>query len=454
MEVVGRILFIEDDTTFSMIMVSYLSRKGYDVQHVSSLKDLATLKPSISTFDLILLDYRLPDGTADNFLRTNPEFMTVPIIVITSFNDVRTAVQLMKLGVKDYVTKPINQEELLMLIDFHLKEKARQVKVEQKSVAGLDDKSADFVRGVGEKANQLYKNVDIVAPTDMSVLITGESGTGKEHIARLIHDLSSRSKGPFVAIDCGALSKELAASELFGHVKGSFTGAAQDKKGCFEVADGGTLFLDEIGNLSYEVQIKLLRALQEKTVQPIGSSKNIKVNVRLITATNENLTSSVSEGDFREDIYHRINEFQIKMPSLRERKEDIPSFVEAFLQSANKELNKSVTKIHPIVTEKISSYSWPGNLRELKNAIKKMVLMASSDTLTIEVLPDELLSFRPDAAVLDSETDLKVIQRDNERAKIIEALEKSNFNKSKAAKMLNIDRKTLYLKIEKYKLDV
>ncbi|OJX39819.1 MAG: sigma-54-dependent Fis family transcriptional regulator [Flavobacteriia bacterium 40-80] len=454
MEVVGRILFIEDDTTFSMIMVSYLSRKGYDVQHVSSLKDFSTLKPSISAFDLILLDYRLPDGTADNFLRTNPEFMMVPVIVITSFNDVRTAVQLMKLGVKDYVTKPINQEELLMLIDFHLKEKGRQLKTEQKNISVSDGKSVDFVRGVGEKANQLYKNVDIVAPTDMSVLITGESGTGKEHIARLIHDLSSRSKGPFVAIDCGALSKELAASELFGHVKGSFTGAAQDKKGCFEVADGGTLFLDEIGNLSYEVQIKLLRALQEKTIQPIGSSKNIKVNVRLITATNENLTSSVSEGDFREDIYHRINEFQIKMPSLRERKEDIPAFVEAFLQSANKELNKSVTKVHPFVTEKISSYSWPGNLRELKNTVKKMVLMASSDTLTIEVLPEELLSFRPDSAVFDSETDLKAIQRDNERAKIIEALEKSNFNKSKAAKMLNIDRKTLYLKIEKYKLDI
>jgi len=361
---------------------------------------------------------------------------------------------LMKLGVKDYVTKPINQEELLMLIDFHLKEKGRQLKTEQKNSSVPDGKPVDFVRGVGEKANQLYKNVDIVAPTDMSVLITGESGTGKEHIARLIHDLSSRSKGPFVAIDCGALSKELAASELFGHVKGSFTGAAQDKKGCFEVADGGTLFLDEIGNLSYEVQIKLLRALQEKTIQPIGSSKNIKVNVRLITATNENLTSSVSEGDFREDIYHRINEFQIKMPSLRERKEDIPSFVEAFLQSANKELNKSVTKVHPFVTEKISSYSWPGNLRELKNTVKKMVLMASSDTLTIEVLPEELLSVRPDSAVVDSETDLKAIQRDNERAKIIEALEKSNFNKSKAAKMLNIDRKTLYLKIEKYKLDV
>lgn len=194
--------------------------------------------------------------------------------------------------------------------------------------------------------------------------------------------------------------------------------------------------------------------MQEKTIQPIGSSKNIKVNVRLITATNENLTSSVSEGDFREDIYHRINEFQIKMPSLRERKEDIPAFVEAFLQSANKELNKSVTKVHPFVTEKISSYSWPGNLRELKNTVKKMVLMASSDTLTIEVLPEELLSFRPDSAVFDSETDLKAIQRDNERAKIIEALEKSNFNKSKAAKMLNIDRKTLYLKIEKYKLDI
>lgn len=461
----NRILFIEDDAVFGMILSKFLTKNGFDVHHIISLGSFDEIRSKITDYQLLLLDYRLPDGTAEDFLKANDSISnSLPIIVITSFNDVRTAVQLMKLGVRDYVTKPINQDELLLQINYQLKVQstASIVKQEHKVLDSQRAKksssnsfSDQFVRGISKAAQRLYQNVDIIAPTNMSVLISGESGTGKEHIARLIHEFSDRKGKPYVAIDCGALSKELAASELFGHVKGSFTGAVQDKKGCFELADGGTLFLDEIGNLSYEVQIKLLRVLQEKMIQPIGSSKSTKVDVRLITATNENLSSTVAEGDFREDIYHRINEFQIKMPALRERKEDLPFFVNSFIEKSNEELTKSVEGIDKDAMKFLEEYHWPGNLRELKNMIRRLVLMCNSTSISVGDLPSELTSLSSvDSISSNEEIDLKAIQRDNEKQKIIEALEMTHYNKSKAAKLLNIDRKTLYLKIEKYKLNL
>jgi two-component system response regulator HydG len=309
-----------------------------------------------------------------------------------------------------------------------------------------------FIEGQSKGAHKLTEHIQLVAPTDMSVLIMGESGTGKEYVARSIHTLSKRKDEPFVAIDCGTLSKDLAASELFGHLKGAFTGALNDKKGVFETANGGTVFLDEIGNLGYDVQVKLLRMLQERTIQPVGSNKLINVDIRLVSATNENLISSISKGGFREDIYHRINEFKIQVPSLREREKDLELFVAHFIQLANKELGKAVENVTVEVMEIFKNYDWPGNLRELKNVIKRMVLLSKTTIAGKDVLPDEMIDTiygQPKKQTLD----LKAIQEAGEKETISKVLQQTKYNKTKAAKLLNIDRKTLYYKMELYGIE-
>jgi len=293
----------------------------------------------------------------------------------------------------------------------------------------------------------------------MSVIIQGESGTGKEHVAKSIHRLSKRSEGPFVAIDCGSLSKDLAASELFGHKKGAFTGALQDKIGQFEAADGGTLFLDEIGNLGYDVQIKLLRALQERIVVPIGSTNPVKVDVRLIAATNEDLMVISQTGDFREDLYHRLNEFKIQVPALRERGEDLGVFIQHFVDKANDELGKNVRQLSKEVIDIFQKYDWPGNLRELNNVIKRLVLLSKEEIADLKALPQEMITSMQSvpAAVITSKaaggSDLKLLQETHEKEMIEKVLQDVRYNKSKAAKLLNIDRKTLYYKIEKYHIE-
>ncbi|HEY4195235.1 MAG TPA: sigma-54 dependent transcriptional regulator, partial [Mucilaginibacter sp.] len=301
--------------------------------------------------------------------------------------------------------------------------------------------------------DKLHEYIDVVSPTDMSVLIQGESGTGKEYVARMIHRQSKRASGTFVAIDCGTLSKDLAASELFGHMKGAFTGAIADKKGVFEWADKGTLFLDEVGNLGYDVQQKLLRVLQEKVIQPLGSNKTIPVNVRIITATNDNLVNSITESGFRQDLYHRINEFKIHLSPLRERGNDIDVFIKHFIQLANAELDRKVMDITAEAKEVLHKYDWPGNLRELNNVIRRMVLLSHSDVAGIDVLPDEMLFSVDNNLTSVHDSDLKAQNEINEKNLIQKALLQVKNNKSKAAKLLNIDRKTLYSKIERYGLD-
>ncbi len=271
-------------------------------------------------------------------------------------------------------------------------------------------------------------------------------------MARRFHQLSERKNKPFVSIDCGALSKELAASEMFGHLKGSFTGAIQDKVGQFEAANGGTLFLDEIGNLSYEIQVQLLRALQERRIRRIGSNKDIEVDVRIIAATNEDLQEAVKKGRFREDLSHRLNEFSIKVPSLRDRGDDILMFSRYFLDLANSELNRSVKSMDDRVTKAFLRYSWPGNLREMRNVTRRAVLLSKEDIVKIESLPPELVNepSRPDD---QSANDLKSMAEKTERAVIIDMLQQVNYNKSKAAKLLNIDRKTLYNKMKQFNIE-
>jgi len=442
----AKILIVEDDLTFSQLLQGFLQKHGHDITTASNIKD--GLKAiAQNTFDLLLLDYRLPDGIGlDVLINTRATGSTVPVIIMTSFNDVRTAVNAIQSGAFDYITKPVNPDELLMIMSNALGGK-------KEPAAAVQDDQPEFIKGNSHDSDKLHEHIDVVAPTDMAVLIQGESGTGKEYVARTIHRQSKRKAKPFVAIDCGALSKDLAASELFGHIKGAFTGAIADKKGMFEYADGGTLFLDEVGNLSYDVQVKLLRALQEKTIQPLGSNKQVPVNVRIITATNDDLVNSVSGGDFRQDLYHRINEFKIQLAPLRARGNDIDIFIRHFIKLANTELDRKVSSLSAEAKEILHKYDWPGNLRELKNVIKRMVLLSHDDIAGVDTMPDEMLFSVSNNIHQNRESDLKAQNEVNEKQLIQKTLIQVKYNKSKAAKLLNIDRKTLYSKIERYGLD-
>lgn len=438
----AKILLIDDDLTFAQMLQNFLQKRGHEVTYSSSAHNgLKFLEHS--AFDLLLLDYRLPDGTGlDVLTRTRKSGSVTPAIIMTSFNDVRTAVHSMRSGAFDYITKPVNPDELLMVMGDAL----------NAGKTAAPDHTDGFIRGKSTIAAKLDEYVSLIAPTDMSVVIQGESGTGKEYAARIIHSLSTRSSKPFVAIDCGALSKELAGSELFGHVKGAFTGAIADKKGVFEQADGGTLFLDEIGNLSYDIQVKLLRALQEKVIQPVGGSRTRPVDIRLISATNEDLAAAAARGDFRQDLYHRINEFKIQLPPLRQRGNDIDIFTAHFISQANAELGRHVESISPDAQQLLHRYDWPGNLRELRNVIRRMVLLTPDSEAQADALPDEMHLSLPAQPVF-ADSDLKARNEANEKELIQKTLQEVNFNKSKAARLLNIDRKTLYAKLERYGID-
>ena len=436
------ILIVEDDITFSLMLTTWLGKKGFVVRSSSSVSD-AKRRLGEEAFDLVISDLRLPDSGGIDLLKwlksTHP---SLPLIMMTSYAEIQTAVQAMKLGAADYIAKPLNPDELLGKI----RELAH---VEEKAPARVPVPSAPdlYIEGQSQAARQLYEHVRLVAPTDMSVLVTGASGTGKEYIARRIHEQSNRSKAPFVAVDCGAIPKELAASEFFGHVKGSFTGAIENKTGAFVAAQGGTIFLDEIGNLTYEVQVQLLRALQERKVKPIGSNQEIAINVRLISATNENLRQAIEKGDFREDLYHRINEFTIRIPDLKERKEDLLLFANHFLDLANSELQKDIIGFDNDTMQLFQSYSWPGNLRQMKNVIKYATLLATGRYITRKELPEELTEN------LLSHANIQLKNVEHERDLIRKALQECGNNKTRAAQLLGIDRKTLYNKLKIYQLD-
>ena len=436
------ILIVEDDITFSLMLTTWLGKKGFVVRSSSSVSD-AKRRLGEEAFDLVISDLRLPDSDGIDLLKwlksTHP---SLPLIMMTSYAEIQTAVQAMKLGAADYIAKPLNPDELLGKIK-------ELVHVEEKAPARVPVSSAPdlYIEGQSQAARQLYEHVRLVAPTDMSVLVTGASGTGKEYIARRIHEQSNRSKAPFVAVDCGAIPKELAASEFFGHVKGSFTGAIENKTGAFVAAQGGTIFLDEIGNLTYEVQVQLLRALQERKVKPIGSNQEIAINGRLISATNENLRQAIEKGDFREDLYHRINEFTIRIPDLKERKEDLLLFANHFLDLANSELQKDIIGFDNDTMQLFQSYSWPGNLRQMKNVIKYATLLATGRYITRKELPEELTEN------LSSHTNIQLKNVEHERDLIRKALQECGNNKTRAAQLLGIDRKTLYNKLKIYQLD-
>ena len=436
------ILIVEDDTTFAVMLQTWLSKKKFSVASVSGIA--AAKKTLIErSVDLVLCDLRLPDGDGIDLLEwVSNRNVNVPLIVMTSYAAIPSAVQAMKLGARDYISKPVNPEDLLQKINEVFNAGVKTGK--QIPVSESVPEETNYLEGQSEAARQLYTYVKLVAPTSMSVLINGASGTGKEYVAKRIHQLSKRSEKPFVAIDCGAIPKELAASEFFGHKKGSFTGAIEDKVGAFIEADGGTIFLDEIGNLSYDVQVQLLRVLQERRVKPIGTTTEVKVDVRLIAATNEDLKAAIKSGAFREDLYHRINEFTIYMPHLCERGEDIPLFANFFLDQANRELEKPVPGFLPEAMERISQYTWPGNLREMRNTVMRAALLAQGNPIRVEHLGIDMNIDKPINILHDP---------DSERTKIVSALQKCSGNKSKAAAMLGIDRKTLYNKLKLYQIE-
>ncbi len=443
------ILIVEDDITFGMMLKTWLGKKGFEVSSVSTIAR-ARKHIESQTVDLILSDLRLPDHEGIDLLKwMNEQGKAIPLIIMTGYADIQSAVQAMKLGARDYIAKPVNPEELLKKISETLQDSPSQVSSSQATSKATDEGQHSYLEGESDAAKQLYNYVGLVAPTNMSVLINGSSGTGKEYVAHRIHQLSKRNNKPFIAVDCGSIPKELAASEFFGHVKGSFTGALTDKTGAFVAANGGTIFLDEIGNLSYEVQIQLLRALQERKIRPVGSTQEISVDIRLISATNENLEQAIEKGTFREDLYHRINEFTLRMPDLKERKEDILLFANFFLDQANKELDKHLIGFDPKASQALQSYHWPGNLRQMKNIVKRATLLAQGSFITLAELGTELLE-----APSFNTTNMALRNEETEKEHILEALRQTGNNKSKAAQLLDIDRKTLYNKLKLYNIDL
>ena len=470
-----RILIIDDDMDMCNLLGRFLQKKGYETEAShSGGKGIQKFKES--KFDVVLCDFRLGDKEGREVLREikNVDPYAI-VIIITGYSDIKTAVDVIKAGAFDYITKPLIPEEVLNVIGRALQQSetgdapkpATAVQAVRKPGRNIPSDD-EFLVGQSPATKELYRQIELVAPTNYSIILYGESGTGKEVIARTIHQNSARKDKPFVAMDCGTLSKELAGSELFGHVKGAFTGALSDKEGHFELANGGTLFLDEVANLSYEIQAALLRVIQERKFKRVGGVKEMETDVRIIVASNENLQEAYRKGRFREDLFHRFNEFSIVLPALRHRKEDIPLFAEFFFAKANKELNKEVEGFEPEVMQIFLNYPWPGNLREFRNVIRRAALLTSSGRVNARVLPSEIVdvngysqSFIPSQSeipivpaahhpIAHKDTDLKNAAAQAEYDTIMNVLKQVNYNKSRAAEILKIDRKTLYNKIKSY----
>jgi two-component system, NtrC family, response regulator HydG len=498
----AKILIIDDEKDLCLVLSRFLSKHGYEVLEANKgKKALEIINENVP--DLILCDFMLEDMDGTSVLKAIKEINpATPVIIITGFSNIKTAVEVMRLGAVDYIIKPLIPEEILMTIRKALDNPRSHEAVNGKDTAhrpehnergsapvrrSSNKNGSDYIFGDSPYFKNILKQIDLVAPTNYSVIIYGESGSGKEAIAQEIHKRSKRSHKPFVAIDCGVLSKELAGSELFGHEKGSFTGALNQKIGSFEIANEGTIFLDEIANLSYDVQISLLRVVQERKMRRVGGTKDIDLDVRIIIASNEKLWDASGSGKLREDLYHRFNEFTINVAPLRERVGDIMVFANHFLQIANDELSKNIRGFHPEVERIFKSYVWYGNLRELKNVVKRATLLCDEEFIDVKSIPFELTNFSklqfeganetvmaPQVAMVPAtpvasfasssssssfnaikkvtpkEQSLKSAGIDAEYELILEALKKVNFNKSKAAKVLQIDRKTLYNKIRQY----
>lgn len=486
-----KILVIDDDKDITALLQRFLTKNGYEIEIAWSgaegLEKVMDFQP-----DLVMSDYRLDDMNGATLLTKIKDInRQVPVLIITGYSDLKTAVNVVRLGAVDYITKPLLPDEILFTIKQVLANKYLENQDAEKSLGNVTARpqkkanSSGYFFNSSNESNSLLRQIELVAPTNYSVIIYGESGSGKEGVAKAIHDRSKRAGKPFLTMDCGAISKELAGSELFGHEKGSFTGAVGQKIGHFELANSGTLFLDEIANLPYDVQVSLLRVVQEKKVRRVGGTKEISIDVRIIVASNERLSEASRKGKFREDLYHRFNEFSIDVPPLRDRKGDIMFFANKFLEETSAELGKALKGFNPDVEDAFLKYPWFGNLRELKNVIKRASLLSLSDNVDLRSLPFEIVNYNKlefgdistntnehlsygllndsnsliDASEHNTETNivvpkvnLKKAAQHAEYEMIMEALKKANFNKSKAAEILGIDRKTLYNKMKQINL--
>lgn len=466
----NKILIIDDEINIGILLSKFLSKNGFEVKTSTNGNNALELMTK-DAFNLVLCDFRLEDTDGREMLRKiKTSYPNTGVIIITGYSDIKLAVELIKMGAFDYITKPLYPDEILNTINKAIEAQKiinQPASAETESETSRESKTSiipeEFVVGKSAASQDLLKQIKLVAPTNYSVILNGESGTGKESVAKSIHFNSLRKDKPFIAMDCGSLTKDLAGSEFFGHEKGSFTGALYTKIGHFEMANGGTLFLDEVGNLSYDIQAALLRTVQERKVKRIGSTKEIDLDVRILVATNENLSEAIQKGRFREDLFHRFNEFNITIPPLRDRGKDIMLFAEHFLKEANSELNRKVSTFSPEVVESLMTYNWPGNVRELKNVIRRAALLTEGTEIPIKALPLEISTFAiasaieqtfdSNVAVNTNKHDLKNAAMEAEYETILNVLKEVNFNKTKAAKILNIDRKTLYNKMKAINLD-
>lgn len=460
------ILIVDDNKDMQSLLSNILKDEGYKTINTidgnSAIKEVKKHAPN-----LVLLDIRLPDMDGIKVLEKMKKIdKDLIIIMLTGYGDVKGAVKAMKSGAYDYLTKPFDNEELIIVIKKGLQSQYLSKEVERLRKRLGEKIAIEEVMGESPEIKQVLKQVNIVAPTNMTVIISGESGTGKELIAQMIYQKSQRKDKPFIAVDCGAIPETLVESELFGYEKGAFTGADAQKEGKFEQANFGTLFLDEITNLKGSAQVKMLRVIQEKKLQHLGGKRDIKVDVRIVVATNTNLSSAVKTGKLRDDLFYRLNEFCIDLPPLRERKEDIPILAKYFLDEANQELNKKIEGISGDVMKLFFNYYWPGNGRELRNVVRKASLLANSNYITLPDISLEDAYLHPMS--LNSTTEInvrdemekgagfhKIIKKATEEIEIKaikEALAKAGGNKTKAAKILKIDRMTLYHRIRKFNL--
>ncbi|TDB65186.1 sigma-54-dependent transcriptional regulator [Arundinibacter roseus] len=473
-----KILVVDDEGDICMLLKRFLSKNGFEVETAQTGKRGLLLVDEFKP-DLVMTDFRLGDLTGSELLVSiKKKLPHVPVLIITGYSDIKTAINVMKQGAYDYITKPLFPDEILVTVrkaladaqntpevSFNYTETTQPSQNGSPATRKAPKSASGYVIGQSAVSDELYRQIDLVAPTNFSVILYGESGSGKEAIAHEIHNRSNRRNKPFVAMDCGAISKELAGSELFGHEKGSFTGALQTKIGHFEMANGGTLFLDEVANLSYEIQMALLRVVQERKVRRIGGNKEIDLDVRIIVASNERLLEAAKKGKFREDLYYRFNEFSMEVPALRNRKADIMLFAETFLQATNVELAKNIKGFSDEVVQDFMNYDWPGNLRELKNVIKRATLLSNTEYLEEKALPFEIANFQKLKEMdeefttmpitmpvqdLDLNPSLKTVANEAEYDMIMQVLRQVNYNKSKAARLLNIDRKTLYNKMKQF----
>jgi two-component system response regulator HydG len=476
----ARILVIDDDIDICNLLSRFLSKKGHEVDTAMSGKS-GIAKLNEDPFDLVFCDFKLRDMDGRDVLENiHGKHPGTKIVIITGYSDIKIAVDVMKKGAFDYVMKPLIPDEILALIQRALttgtvttaeaateNKKQERVAGPKKQKAVNENDSDEFIRGNCARSKEVYRQIALVAPTSFSVIIYGESGSGKENIARTIHHLSSRKDKPFVAIDCGALTRELAGSELFGHEKGAFTGALAAKPGQFELAQGGTIFLDEVANLPYDIQVALLRLVQERKLRRVGGTSDMDIDVRIIVASNENLREAAANGKFREDLFHRFNEFSISLPALRERGDDIEAFARHFLHGAALELDKPVDDLEAEVLQLFGEYTWPGNLREMRNVIRRAVLLTDGNKVTLASLPPEIIHYRklsfvepePERGTADSHVDpIATASTLKDAAAIAEAemlkriLEEVKYNRTQAAKKLGIDRKTLFNKMKQYNL--